>query len=161
MLAQLNLGEISVDVVFKDIKNVHLSVYPPTGRVRISAPERMKLDTIRIFAISKLDWIKRQQTKFQGQERETPREYLERESHYLWGRRYLLRVIEVNVAPGVELVPRTMILRVRPQSNEAKKAAIVGEFYREQIRTAVSPFVEKWTALIGITIGQLHVQQMK
>jgi predicted metal-dependent hydrolase len=161
MLAQLNLGEISVDVVFKDIKNVHLSVYPPTGRVRISAPERMKLDTIRIFAISKLDWIKRQQTKFQGQERETPREYLERESHYLWGRRYLLRVIEVNVAPGVELGPRTMILRVRPHSSDAKKAAIVAEFHREQIRTAVSPLVEKWTALIGITIGQLYVQQMK
>src|SRR5207247_5714645 len=94
MMAQLNLGEISVDVVFKDIKNVHLSVYPPTGRVRISAPARMKLDSIRIFAISKLDCIKRQQTKLRGQERETPREYLERESHYLWGRRYLLRVVE-------------------------------------------------------------------
>src|SRR5260370_27382686 len=115
MLAQINLGEISVDVVFKDIKNVHLSVYPPTGRVRIAAPERMKLDTIRIFAIAKLDWIKRQQTKLQGQARETPREFLERESHYLWGRRYLLRVLEAAAAPGLELAPRTMILRVRPQ----------------------------------------------
>src|ERR1700687_342054 len=118
MLTQLNLGEISVDVVFKDIKNVHLSVYPPTGRVRISAPERMKLDTIGIFAISKLDWIKRQQTKLQGQKRETPREYLERESHYLWGRRYLLRVIEASPGPGVELAPRTMILRGRPQAKD-------------------------------------------
>jgi predicted metal-dependent hydrolase len=161
MLAQINLGEISVDVVFKDIKNVHLSVYPPTGRVRISAPERMKLDTIRIFAISKLDWIKRQQTKLQGQERETPREYLERESHYVWGRRYLLRVLEVDAVPGVELAPRTMILRVRPQATEEKKEIIVAQFYREQIRAAVPSLIAKWTVLLGLTVERLYVQQMK
>ena len=161
MLAQLNLGEISVDVVFKDIKNVHLSVYPPTGRVRISAPERMKLDAIRIFAISKLDWIKCQQTKLQGQERETPREYLERESHYLWGRRYLLRVVEMDAEPGVELASRTMILKVRPQANEEKKEAIVAQFYREQIRAAVPSLIAKWTALMRVTVERLYVQQMK
>ena len=161
MLAQINLGEVSVDVVFKDIKNVHLSVYPPTGRVRISAPERMKLDAIRIFAISKLDWIKRQQTKLQGQERETPREYLERESHYLWGRRYLLRVLEVDAVPGVELAPRTMILRVRSKADEEKKEAIVAQFYREQIRATVRPLIAKWTALMGVTVDRLYVQQMK
>ncbi len=161
MLAQINLGKISVDVVFKDIKNVHLSVYPPTGRVRISAPQRMKLDTIRIFAISKLDWIKRQQTKLQGQERETPREYLERESHYLWGRRYLLRVVEMDAVPGVELAHRTMILRVRPQANEEKREAIVAQFYREQIRGAVPSLTAKWTALMGVTVEWLYVQQMK
>ena len=161
MLTQLNLGEISVDVVFKDIKNVHLSVYPPTGRVRISAPERMKLDTVRIFAISKLDWIKRQQTKLQGQERETPREYLERESHYLWGRRYLLRVVEMDAVPGVELAPRTMILRVRPQANEEKKEAIVAQFYREQIRAVVPSLIAKWTAFMDVKVERLYVQQMK
>src|ERR1700726_454117 len=85
MTAQFNLGGIAVDVGFKDIKNVHLSVNPPTGRVRISAPKRMNLDVVRVFAISKLGWIKRQQMTLQGQERETPREYLARESHYLWG----------------------------------------------------------------------------
>ncbi len=92
MVTQLRLGDIAVDVVLKDIKNVHLSVYPPTGRVRISAPQRMNLDTIRVFAISKLGWIKQQQKKLRGQERETPREYLDRESHYVWGKRYLLKV---------------------------------------------------------------------
>ena len=94
MVTQLKLGDIAVDVVLKDIKNVHLSVYPPTGRVRISAPLRMNLDTIRVFAISKLGWIKQQQKKLREQERETPREYLDRESHYVWGKRYLLKVIE-------------------------------------------------------------------
>jgi predicted metal-dependent hydrolase len=87
MAERLDLGEIAVDVRFKNIKNVHLSVYPPVGRVRISAPMRMNLDTVRVFAISKLSWIKQQQRKILAQERETPREYLNLESHYLWGKR--------------------------------------------------------------------------
>ena len=83
MGTQIAFGDIIADVVLKDIKNIHLSVYPPSGRVRISAPSRMRLDTIRVFAISKLGWIKQQQKKLQEQERETPREYLDRESHYV------------------------------------------------------------------------------
>jgi predicted metal-dependent hydrolase len=103
MWREIKLGDISVDVLLKDIKNIHLSVHPPTGRVRISAPSRMSMDSIRVFAISKLSWIKQQQQKIQQQERETPREYLDRESHYVWGKRYLLEVIESNEAPTIEL----------------------------------------------------------
>jgi len=121
MTDKIDIGDISVDVVFKDIKNVHLSVHPPTGRVRISAPERMNLDTIRVYAISKLDWIKKQQKKLQEQERETPREYIDRESHYVWGRRYLLKVIEENQAPSVELQHNRMVLTVRPGSGIDKR----------------------------------------
>ena len=106
----MQIGEIAVEVIRKDIKNVHLSVYPPTGRVRISAPLRMNLDTIRVFAISKLRWIRQQQKKIVEQEREPPREYLDRESHYLWGKRYLLKVIEKEAAPRVELHPRRIVL---------------------------------------------------
>ena len=94
MVSRIKLGGLSVDVVLKDIKNVHLSVYPPTGRVRISAPRRMSLDTIRVFAISKLNWIREQQDKLLNQERETHRDYVDRESHYVWGKRYLLDVTE-------------------------------------------------------------------
>src|SRR6059036_2367836 len=103
MVSQIKLGDIEVDVVLKDIKNVHLSVHPPTGRVRISAPQRMRLDTIRVFAISKLAWIKQQQTKLRRQERETPREYVERESHYVWGKRYLLTVIDADAPSSIEI----------------------------------------------------------
>ncbi len=110
MTDQIKIGDISVDVIFKDIKNVHLSVYPPTGRVRIAAPTRMSLDTIRLYVIAKLDWIKKQQKKLQGQERETPREYLDRESHYVWGRRYLLKVLKVDQIPTVELKHNQMVL---------------------------------------------------
>jgi len=161
MAAQLILGGIPVDVVFKNIKNVHLSVYPPTGRVRISAPERMKLDTIRVFAISKLDWIKRQQVKLQGQERETPREYLERESHYLWGKRYLLQILETDAAPEVQLAHHSMLLRVRPGTSEDKKQAIVAQFYREQIRAAIPSLIARWTPIMGVAVNKLYVQQMK
>src|SRR6202163_3813944 len=113
MGTQLNLGDIAVDVVFKNIKHVHLSVHPPAGRVRISAPRRMGLDPIRAFAISKLDWIKKQQTKLRAQERETPREHLDRESHYVWGKRYLLHIIEGDTAPAVELKHSRMLLQAR------------------------------------------------
>src|ERR1700756_288772 len=144
MLEHLNLGEISVDVVFKDIKNVHLSVYPPTGHVRISAPERMKLDSIRAFAISKIDWIKRQQTRLRGQERETPREYLDQESHYLWGRRHLLKIIEADAAPSVRLNTGKMQLCVRPRTSEVKKQTVVAQFYREQIKSEVPFLLARW-----------------
>src|SRR5213593_1175836 len=103
MATKIELGEIAVEVVKKDIKNLHLSVYPPAGRVRISAPLRMNLETIRVFAISKLGWIKQQQKKLRGQQRETSREYLDGESHHVWGKRYLLQPIESNSAPAVEL----------------------------------------------------------
>src|ERR1700732_3549862 len=111
MGAKIELGEIAVDVIQKDIKNVHLSVYPPTGKVRISAPLRMDLDTIRLFAISKLGWIRQQQKKVNEQEREPPREYLDRESHYVWGKRYLLEVIEKDAGPAVELRHSKRIVR--------------------------------------------------
>ncbi|MCA9936986.1 MAG: DUF45 domain-containing protein, partial [Anaerolineales bacterium] len=129
MVTHIQLGDITVDVVRKNIKNIHLSVYPPTGKVRISAPTGMNLDTIRVFAVSKLGWIKKQQLKLQEQERETPREYLDRESHYVWGKRYLLQVIEENNVPSVELKHSWMVLRVRPGTEEWKKQAIVEEWY--------------------------------
>jgi predicted metal-dependent hydrolase len=102
-MKQIELGNIVIDVEQKDIKNIHLSVYPPEGKVRISAPGRMDLDTIRVFAISKLKWIKKQQEIFKKQERETQREYLSRESHYFLGERYLLKVIEYDASPKVIL----------------------------------------------------------
>ncbi|MDP2992166.1 MAG: DUF45 domain-containing protein, partial [Deltaproteobacteria bacterium] len=135
-MEQLQLGNITVDVVQKDIKNVHLSVYPPTGRVRISAPFRMNLDTIRIFAISKLNWIKKQQTKLRNQEREAPREFLNRESHYFNGKRYLLEVIEQDAAPKVELKHSKIELYVRPQTNREKMKSILDEWYRSQLKAS-------------------------
>ena len=161
MVTQLKLGHIAVDVVLKDIKNVHLSVYPPTGRARISAPKRMSIDTIRVFAISKLGWIKQQQQKLRAQERETPREYLDRESHNVWGKRYLLKVVEQNAAPEVELRHSKMILRVRPGTNDETKEAIVARWYREQVKASAPDLIAKRESVMGVTVGRVFVQKMK
>jgi predicted metal-dependent hydrolase len=161
MAMRLKLGDIAVDVVLKDIKNVHLSVYPPAGRVRISAPSRMSLDTIRVFAISKLAWIKQQQKKFRSQERETPREYLNRESHYVWGKRYMLKAIECDEAPSVELKHGTMVLRLRQGTDDVKKQAVVEEWYRQQLKHAVPPLIAKWEPIMGVKVDRFFVRRMK
>jgi predicted metal-dependent hydrolase len=161
MVTQMAFGEITVDVVLKDIKNIHLSVYPPGGRVRIAAPSRMHLDTIRVFAISKLPWIKQQQKKLREQERETPREYLDRESHFVWGKRYLLRVIEDNAAPCVALQHSRMLLRVRPGTDTKKKQAVVEAWYRWQLKNAVPPLLARWEPPTGVKVELFFVQRMK
>jgi predicted metal-dependent hydrolase len=161
MVTQIDLGDIAVDVVQKDIKNIHLSVYPPTGRVRISAPLRMDLDTIRVFAITKLGWIKSQQQKLREQERETPREYLDRESHYLWGKRYLLKVEEKDAAPEVELKHNKMILRIRPETSRETMQAIIEAWYRENLKEVVPVLIAKWELLMGVKVEKFFVQKMK
>ena len=161
MMAQVQLGNITADVVLKDIKNVHLSVYPPNGRVRIAAPARMSLDTIRVFAVSKLGWIKQQQKKLREQERETPREYLNRESHYLWGKRYLLTVQEKDGTPSIELKHSRILLRVRPGTSEERKQELFEVWHREQLKNAVLPLLAKWQPLMGVTVSRVFVQRMK
>ena len=161
MVNQISVGGISVDVVFKDIKNVHLSVYPPTGRVRIAAPTRMSLDIIRLYAIAKLDWIKKQQNKLQHQERETPREYLDRESHYVWGRRYLLKLKEGDGTPAVELKHNQMVLKVRFGATRERKEDVMAAWYREQLRLAIYPLIAKWEPLLGVNSNRIFVQRMK
>lgn len=161
MKTQIELGDIAVDVVLKDIKNIHLSVYPPSGRVRISAPSHMKIETIRVFALSKMGWIKKQRKKILDQERETPREYLEQESHYVWGKRYLLKILEAKEPPKIVLKHNQMLLRVRPGTDETKKRAVIDAWYREQIRNAAQPLIDKWEPIIGIKVNRLYVQHMK
>ena len=161
METQIHLGDLAVDLVRKDIKNVHLSVHPPTGRVRIAAPARMNLDTIRVFAISKLPWIRRQQSKIQEQERETPREYLDRESHYVFGRRYLLSVIEGDHPPSIELSHNRIVLRVRTTTGRDKRDELMEQWYREKVKSAAPALVAKWERLMGVNVGRVFVQRMK
>lgn len=160
-MPSFQLGEIAVDVVLKDIKNIHLSVHPPAGKVRIAAPLRMDLDTIRVFAITKLAWIKSQQKKLREQERETPREYLDRESHYVWGKRYLLKLVEKEAAPSVELKHNKMILQLRPGASHEKKQEVLDAWYREQLKAAAPMLVTKWENALGVKAGRVFVQKMK
>lgn len=157
----LQLGDLSVEVVRKEIKNIHLSVYPPRGRVKIAAPTRMALNTIRVFVISKIGWIRQQQEKLLGQEREPAREYVDRESHYLWGKRYLLKIITKDAQQRVELKARTLNLLVRPRTGTTAKRELLEEWYRSQLRTALEPLITKWEAILRVKAGKVFVQRMK
>lgn len=161
MVRELQLGELSIDVVFKDIKNVHLSVYPPTGRVRIAAPCSMTIDTIRLFAISKLGWIKRQQRRQCAQERETPRDYIERESHYLWGRRYLLRIVDNAPRNYIAIDHRHIELGIREDAGRQKRQAVLDGWYREELRSAASELIAKWQDRLGVEVDRFFIQRMK
>ena len=161
MSSKIELGDISVEVIKKDIRNVHLSVYPPAGRVRISAPLRMNKDTIRVFAIAKLGWIKKQQKKLREQERESEREYLNRESHYVSGKRYLLRVVEKEAPPCVQIKHSVLVLSVRPGATEAKKKEVLERWYREQIREITPRLIAKWERIIGVKVQKFYVRRMK
>ena len=161
MISTIELGDLSVEVIKKDIRNVHLSVYPPAGRVRISAPLRMDKDTIRVFAIAKLGWIRKQQRKLREQERESERESSNRESHYVWGKRYLLRVVEKDAAPSVELKHSMLVLNVRPKASDAKKQEVLERWYRDQIKKNVPRLIAKWEPLIGVNVRNFYVKRMK
>jgi hypothetical protein len=160
-MSQITMGDITADVILKDIKNVHLSVYPPTGRVRISAPRWMSADAIRLFAISKLEWIRQQQQRQRAQERETPREYVDRESHYVWGRRYLMRVVEVKAAPSVRREHRTLVLQVRPGADVAAREQLLSGWYRDILKAALPHLIARWEPQLAVSVRGVHVQQMK
>ncbi|MEK6627189.1 MAG: SprT family zinc-dependent metalloprotease [Bdellovibrionota bacterium] len=161
MVEELKLGEISVEVVQKDIKNIHLSVYPPTGKVRISAPLRMKFDAIRMFALSKLSWIKSKQKKLNNQKRESQREFIDRESHYLWGRRYLLNIVESVQSPRVELKHDKIVLHVKQKSSRRTMEALVEQWYRDLIKEEAPEIIAKWEPILGVKVKRVFVQLMK
>ena len=161
MATQLQLGDLTVDVIFKDIKNIHLSVYPPAGRVRIAVPRRMSEPTIRAFAAAKLPWIREQQRKLREQEREMYREYLDRESHYVFGKRYLLRVVEDNVPASVERKHQHLVLTVRPGTTDEARQAILDEWYRNLLKETCAPIIAKWETQLGVKVHRLFVQHMK
>lgn len=161
MRDELDLGELHAEVTRKAIKHVHLSVLPPEGKVRVAAPQSMPLDTIRLFVVSKLAWIRSQQRKLQTQDRETPREFLNKESHYLWGKRYLLETMQANAAPAVSLSPRKLYLQVRSETDQAKCEKLMDAWYRQQVRNAVPALLDKWQPQLRVKASRVFVQRMK
>jgi len=121
----------------------------------------MDNDTIRVFALSKLGWIRRQQNKLRGQERETPREYLDRESHYVWGKRYLLEILEKEAAASVTLTHHSLLLQVRPAASVEKREAVLEAWYRETLRAAAIPLIARWEPILGVKVEKFFVQKMR
>ena len=160
-MKQIMLNDICIDIVRKDIKNVYLSVYPPSGKVRISVPLRMDTETIRVFAVSKLGWIKKHQAKLLEQKREAPREYINRESHYYLGKRYLLKVIEHNLAPKVVLTHNTIELYVLDETVLEKNKAVLDNWYRQRLKEIVPGYIAKWEQLMNVKVEEFGIKKMK
>lgn len=155
-------SNLSIDVVRKDIKNMHLAVYPPTGRVRIAAPLGVNDEAVRLFAISKIAWIRKHQRNFVSQDRQSPREYKQRESHYFQGKRYLLRITEQEAPARVKLKSKTYIdIFVRPNSTMEQKQSILNEWYRRELKKLIPELIEKWEQKIGVKVSDWQVKQMK
>ena len=160
-MPQIALGDLRIDVTYKDIKNVHLSVYPPNGRVRVSAPLRLDLDTIRIFAISRLNWIRKQQAKLTEQTREPARDFVGRESHYYFGQRYLLEITEVEASPKVILKHNTIEMQVRPGTPREKRETILDEWYRQRLKEIVPGIIIRWEKAIDVDVKAFGIKKMK
>ena len=158
---QFKLGQIDVDVVLKGIRNIHLGVYPPNGRVRVAAPTGTNMERLRLFLVSKLEWIKKQRKKVLAQERETRRDYLDRESHYVWGKRYLLKVVDQDAPPSISLNISQMILTVRPGASRERKAEVMEAWYRNLVKEAGDILVAKWEPKLKVRLEQLSVRVMR
>lgn len=161
MTDTIQIGELWIRVTKKDIKNVHLSVHPPDGRVTLVAPSSTRLDVARAYAISRLGWIRQQQERLKKQARETPRRFIERESHYLWGRRHLLTVTYCDAKPSISLDHKRITLRVRPGSDSRKRAEVIHEWHKSLLHEVVPVLIRKWEPKLKVAVTGYFLQRMK
>lgn len=161
MSGTIQLGELRIRVTTKDIKNVHLSVHPPDGRVTLVTPKATRMEVARAYAISKLGWIRAQQEKLRNQARETPRRFVERESHYLWGRRHLLSVIYRDAKPSVALDHKRITLAIRPGSSQGKRLAVIHEWHKALLHAVVPDLISKWEQTLRVSVTRYFLQRMK
>jgi predicted metal-dependent hydrolase len=157
----IKVGEIPISVTLKDVCNVHLSVHPPDGHVTLVAPASTRLDVARAYAISKLGWIRNQQLQFSTQARETPRQFIERESHYLWGRRYLLSVVYQDAKPSIHLDHKRILLSVRPGYDALKRAKIIHDWQKSLLHKVVPPLILQWQSRMDVEVKRYFLQRMK
>lgn len=161
MTETIHIGEITVALTRKDVKHVHLSVHPPSGRVTLVAPEGTRLEVARAYAVSKLRWIRDQQAKLREQARETPRQFIERESHTLWGRRYLMTVLHREAKPCITIDHKRITLTVRPGSDAGRRAAVIHEWHKSLLHEVVPTLIKKWESKLEVKVAGYYLQRMK
>jgi predicted metal-dependent hydrolase len=158
----LQLGSITTLIVRKQVKNLHLSVLPPMGKVRVTAPEGMKDDAIRTLLATRLPWIKKQQENFKSQSRQTKRKYVSGESHYYFGQRYRLEVIYKEAPAAVYLKGKSkIVLQVRPNSTMQKRGEVIMEWYRKELFPVAEKFMDKWQKELKLKVKAWKIQRMK
>jgi len=158
---QIEVSGITVEVVRKAIKNLHIGVYPPDGRVRVAAPGRMSMEAIRLAVVGKLGWIKKHQTKFAAQERQSPREYITGETHYYQGKRHRLNIQLHDGRPAVLLRHDTLELYVSPEHGSDYREALLYNWYRRQLKEQLPELVAKWEQIIGVQVAECKIKRMK
>jgi len=158
----LQVGGIEAVVLYKPVKNLHLNVLPPVGKVRVTAPQNMNDDAIRTFLATRISWIKKMQAKFKGQERQTPREYVSGETYYYFGKKFKLEVCEIEARPNVEIKGKTKIfLNIRPKTSVLKREEIIQNWYRDELRKFLGVAIDKWEKKIGIKTDSWGIRRMK
>ena len=161
MTENIKLGDVVIAFSCKAVKNVHLSVHPPAGHVTLVAPNGTRLEVARAYAISKLGWVRQQQLKLNNQARETPRQFIERESHYLWGRRYLMTVGYHDAKPCIVLDHKKITLHVRSGSDAVKRAEVIHNWHKSLLHRQAPPLIRKWEKKLGVTVTGYFLQRMK
>jgi len=161
MSSVIELGDITISMAFKAIKNVHLTVLPPDGKVTLVAPLGTRPEVARAYAITKLQWIRQQQTMLNSQAREAPRQFVERESHHVWGRRYLMTVVAAEVKPHVKLDHKRITLSVRPGHDAAKRLEVMHEWHKSLLHALVPKLISKWEPILGVKVSGYFLQRMK
>lgn len=161
MAERISIGGFDIEVTKKDIKNIHLTVHPPTGVVSVSAPLRADTDIIRAFALTKLDWIKRHHEKLLTQARESQRELVNGESLSVWGKRYLLNLEVRANGERVKLMGKKLFLRVSKDDDRTKREEHLDKWYREELRRQANHFVVNWQDKLGVAVNRLFIQRMK
>jgi hypothetical protein len=158
----LHVGDLEVEVIKKDIKNIHLGVYPPIGRVRLSAPLSSDNDKIRLFIVSKIPWIRKNQRKFKNKDRQSVRQYINRESHYFEGRRYLLGIdIDDSNKNTIVLKKAVIQLKLKAEFDANKRKAILESWLRKTLRSRLAPVISKWEKKIGVKVFEWKIKKMK
>ncbi len=158
----LEISGMRIELVRKDIRNLHLGVYPPAGRVRVAVPLAVSDDAVRLAVIGRLGWIRRQQARFQAQPRQSPREMVRGESHYYLGRRYRLVLADTSGRQSLSLQGATrMVLHAHPGADAASRWRVLERWYRRQLHELLAPLVEHWAATIGVAPPQWRVRWMK
>lgn len=159
--AHLTVRGIDVDVIYKDIKNLHIGVYPPLGRVRVAAPHRLDNDAVRLALVQRLPWIKRQRERLQSADRQSQREMVTGESHYVWGGRYRLKVIERPGRAHVEIDGDRLLLYVAAGTATEKRRELLDRWYRERLREAIPDVIAKWEPTLDVTVPRWTIRRMK
>jgi predicted metal-dependent hydrolase len=159
--ACLNVGGIDIDVVYKEIKNLHIGVYPPMGRVRVAAPSRLDDDQVRLAVVNRLSWIKRQREQLEAAERQTIREMITGETHYVWGSRLRLKVLERPGRAHIEVDGDRLLLYVPQDANAERRRDLLGRWYRDQLRQAIPAVIAKWEPELHVVVPKWSIRRMK